>query len=177
MAIITPEFTVSFPQVFEPKGMNGSQPKYSLVMLFDNDTDLSEMKKAAEEATKAKFPNGLPANFNNPFHDQENKADKYSGYVAGNIYVTTKSNDKPGLVDHNLQAIISPEDFYPGCRCVAQVNAYAYDNVIKGVAFGLQNIQKVGDGERLDNRASAKSVFSAVAKPASEGDDASSLFG
>ncbi len=34
--ILTPEFRVSFPAVFEPSGMEGQEKKYSVTMLFPN---------------------------------------------------------------------------------------------------------------------------------------------
>ena len=52
----------------------------------------------------------------------------------------------------NFKLIEDREAFYPGCYARASVTAYAYDNVSKGVAFGLSNLMFVKDGERLDSR-------------------------
>jgi hypothetical protein len=44
----------------------------------------------------------------------------------------------------------------------AQLRAFSYDsNGNKGVSFALNNIQKLGDGERLDNRQAATDAFEA----------------
>jgi hypothetical protein len=70
---------------------------------------------------------------------------------------------RPGIVDANLQEIISEDDFYSGCYARATLTAFAYDKLgNKGVAFGLQNIQKLKDGEHLSGRKNAESDFEAV---------------
>jgi hypothetical protein len=47
------------------------------------------------------------------------------------------------------------------------VTAYAYDKAgNRGVAFGLQNIQKLKDGEAFDGRSKPEDDFQPVAAPA-----------
>jgi hypothetical protein len=44
----------------------------------------------------------------------------------------------------------------------ASLRAFAYDtNGNKGVSFGLNNIQKLGEGQRLDGRKAATDEFDA----------------
>ena len=48
--VLTPEFRVSFPEVFQARAMEaGQEPKYSITMLFPKGCDLSALKKAAAE--------------------------------------------------------------------------------------------------------------------------------
>ncbi len=62
-----------------------------------------------------------------------------------------------------MQPIIDPTDYYAGCWSIASVNAYAYDTKgNRGVSFGLVNLQKVGDGDPLGNRAKAEHDFSPI---------------
>jgi len=42
------------------------------------------------------------------------------------------------------------------------VRAFAYENKSKGIAFGLQNIQKLGDGEPFSGRVKAADDFEPV---------------
>lgn len=169
--IITPKFRVSFPNVFRPQApMQGStgEAKYGLQMLFAKGENIDELKKLAHEACAEKWGSDKakwPKNLRSPFRDQGEK--DYDGYVEGAIFVSATSKLKPGLVDKNNRDIISEDDFYPGCYARAQVNAFAYDTAgNRGVAFGLNNVQKLAEGEPLGGRQPASAVFSKV-----EGDD------
>lgn len=169
--IITPEFRVSYPYVFKPnKPMQaGSEAKYSISMLFDNDADLALLKQAAKEAVAEKWGANPPKNLRSPFRDQGEKDG--AGYVEGNIFITASSKTKPGLIDANNADIIDESDFYPGCYARATVRAYAYDqNGNRGVSFGLQNVQKLREGEPLGGtRAKAADEFEAVGGGTSSG--------
>lgn len=181
--LLTPEFRASFVHVFTPqKAMNAGKPdKFTLTMLFHLGADLSNMKKAATEAVQAEFgsrltdntpvnpklPDGLTkgqafkARLKSPFRDQGEKS--YDGYVPGAIFVTATSKDRPGLVDQDLHDIIDPSEFYSGVYARATVRVFTYEvegNV--GVAFGLQNIQKLRDGESLAGRMKAQNEFEPV---------------
>ena len=171
--IKTPEFRVSFPKIFKPEaGMNGEGPAYySLVMLFPKDADLSILKAAAAQAAKEKWGDKKPANLRSPFRDGDEK--ELDGY-AGCIYITAKSKDKPGLVDGARVKIVEPEAFYAGCYARATLSCYAYDqNGNRGVSFGLQNIQKLRDGEPFGSKRKAEDDFDAVegAKSGGAADD------
>ena len=63
--ILTPRFRVAFPNVFKPKLNLQGEPKYGLVMLFDKKSDISKLRKLADEVAKEKWPKGIPANFLN----------------------------------------------------------------------------------------------------------------
>jgi hypothetical protein len=175
--VITPEFRASFPQVFRAKrnDLNGKD-EYSIVALFPKGADLSGLNAqiaaaAAEKfgADKSKWPKGM----RNPIRDQSEKEKDGKlpdGMEAGAKFITLRSTQRPGLVDGNRQAIIDESDFYAGCFARAQVRAYAYDQKgNKGVAFGLQNLQKTRDGDPLSGRQKAEDAFEAVAGAADAG--------
>lgn len=178
--IVTPEFRVSFPQVFEAKAVNpGDKVKFTVQMLFrvkadlakldEKPVDLAPLKNAVVQVLvqkfgpdKTKWPKGLRI----PFRDGKEK--DYDGYGEGVVFCTATSLMKPGLVDAALQPIISPSDFYGGCYARATVNPYYYDTKgNKGVAFGLQNIQKIRDGEPFSGRGKPENDFDAIDVPAS----------
>ena len=70
------------------------------------------------------------------------------------------SVNKPGVVDNDLNPIIDPSEFYSGCYGRASITFYPYNsNGSKGIACGLNNIQKTDDGEQLGGGSSAASDF------------------
>jgi hypothetical protein len=167
--LITPEARLSFPSLFKPHAMEGSnaEPKYDCVLLFPKTADLSALKAAASAAVKEKWPSGAPKGLRSPFRDGDEK--ELDGY-AGCIYLRVSSKNKPGVVDETLQPIIEASGIYAGCYVRASVRAYAYDqNGNKGVAFGLNNIQKLRDGEPFGGGPSkAEDDFEAVASAQSK---------
>ena len=177
--VTTPDFRAAFPAVFEARLNKMNQKlEFSIVALFPADTDLKAMKMAAKEACIKKWgkdPSVWPTNLKSPFKDQGDRAkiDKETGkkvlpqgYVAGNIYVNFKSNQRPGVVDRNVQKIIDTSEFYGGCWAKASVNAFAYDTAgNQGVSFGLGNLQKVKDDSAFGNRTKPEDDFAPVASP------------
>lgn len=161
-AIITPPFRVSFPSVFSPSSYQGGAPKYSVVMLFypaqfkEKDQErYKAMSRMADEASIERFKKRvkeLPDNFRKPFRKGNEKPD-LEGYGDGCVFATASSKQMPGVVGLNKRPLPNGEaDFYPGCWARATVTAYAYDNKGKGVAFGLHNLQKLGDAPNFSGR-------------------------
>ncbi len=164
--VVTPEFRVSYPSVFEPKIFAGQKDaKYQVTMCFDKATDLSPLKKVVGRVKtdrwgpdQAKWPK-----MRHPlFRDGDKEKADVAGYT-NTIFVVTKSKSRPGLIDHRRQEILSPNDFYAGCYARAEVMAYAYDNEFgKGVGFSLFNLQKLREGEKLSGKKDASDVFDEV---------------
>lgn len=184
--VTTPKFRASFPWLFEPQPpMEGSQgePKYSVVMLFDKAAQASKEYKAmralAEAAIKDRWGDKVPPNLRNPFRNGSEKAD-LEGYGDGVVFVTASSKMQPGVVDAKLNRVMSrevgPDGFYAGCFARATVSAYTYDKGgNRGVAFGLQNVQKLGDGEAFSGRVRAEDDFEAAEDVYGDGGDKSFL--
>jgi hypothetical protein len=162
--LTTPMFRAAFPQLFEPKGFEGQNPKYNVIALFDANADISALKQMAKETAEAAWKDGIPTGCRSPFMDGNNKPD-LEGY-AGMTYVNFKSSQKPGVVDKNVQPILDQSDIYGGMWGRATVTCYAYGkgtklnpNVSPGVAFGLQNFQKLKDDDAFSGRARAEDDF------------------
>lgn len=179
--VTTPVFRVSFPAVFEAKpGPDGGEPKFSIAMLFDAEAqktaEFANMKKLAQAAIKERWGDKVPSNLRNPFRKGEEKPD-LEGYGEGIVFVSASSKMKPGVIDAKKNKITDEEAFYAGCYARATVVAYAYDKAgNKGVAFGLNNVQKIRDGESLTGRVAAENDFdevdtSAWEEESSSGDD------
>lgn len=169
----SPEGTASYPHVHAPS-LNklkksaqhpGGTPEYSVRMIFDPGTDMSEMVNECERALLEKFkkrPPGPPglkawrdAGYKTPIKRCEDYAAAHDGEYAGGmgpgkLYVDFRSEVKPKVVDENVQPIMEPGKVYGGCKAQVSYQAYAYDTAgNKGVNVGLRNFQWRGDGERL----------------------------
>lgn len=178
--ILTPEFRAGFISVFRTtssKNADGSvgKPKYSVRALFPPTADLSKLKKDAGQAAKDKWGDKVPKNIRSPFRTNEELDNPVVGIGDDWIVMTFSANEdrRPGLVDRNLQDIIDEADVYSGAWYRAQVRVYAYETAgNKGVSFGLQNLQKLRDGDPIGGgRTPANKAFEAVG-----GGDAESLF-
>ncbi len=168
--VVTPPFRLSFPNLFEKSSFKGSEPKYSCVMIFHPDKftaadkkQYQEMKRIANEASvdfHKKALKDLPDNFKRPLKDGAEK-EHLEGYGKGTIFCTASTKQMPGVINKGKDPLhqMTPEDMYPGCWCRATVTSYGYDNIGKGVAFGLQNIQKLGDGQNFTGRLAADEDF------------------
>ena len=163
--IVTPTFRASFVHVFEPRQNEQSgKLEYSVKMIFDRDADLTPLTDIIKEAIRNKWGTNPPKNLKMPLRDgNESDTDKYPEDKDKIIANAKSVAYPPGLIDAKTkQEILDPKEFYSGCYAKASVVAYAYDNVSKGVAFGLQNLLKIKDGEPLINRASAESDFAGI---------------
>jgi hypothetical protein len=157
----TPVFRVSFPNIFEKNEMSG---KFQLDCLFDADADLSALKKAAGACVKAKWGDKVPKNLRSPFRDAGEK-EQYEGYEKGMTLITMRSTKRrPGVVGPDgITHITEEEDFYGGCYARATCTCYAYGGpgtkIAPGVAIGVNNIQKVRDGESFSGATKPEDDF------------------
>lgn len=146
LKIVTPEFRVSFPSLDKPDERNGD--KYVITMLFDKKTDIGALKAAAKSAAIAKWGDKIPSGLASPFADGDEK--DCDGY-AGHIVVKAKTKIRPTLLDRDKQEILDPREVYAGCYARASVVPFAYGGkgttFEPGVAFMLQAVQKLRDGE------------------------------
>jgi hypothetical protein len=182
--VVTPEFRVSYPSVFQPKrnDLNGKD-EFSVVALFPKGADLSALKAAAKAAVVEEWgpdEKKWPTKLRLPFRDQgEKKKDGVMppAHEEGAIFMNLKSQQKPGVVDQNVQPILDAVQFYGGCYARASVRAYAYEmKGNAGVAFGLQNIQKTRDGDSLGGRAAPEKDFAPIPGAETGSGTATSLF-
>ncbi len=182
--LLTPKFRVSYAKVFRPEKNNLSgEMEYSLVAVFPKGSDLTVLTAAVKAAAEEKFgadKTKWPKLLRSPIRKNEEKEKEGKlpdGYEAGGFFIGLKSKQRPGLVDANLQAMIDETGFYSGCFARAQVRPYGYDQKgNKGVAFGLQNLQKMGDGDPLSGRQRAEDAFEPVAGAAEPAGNAADPF-
>lgn len=162
--VITGKVRFSYANVFEPKSINGSDPKYSVSLIIPKEDKVTIDKiKAAIEVAKqeglSKLGGKIPANLKIPLRDGDIDRPDDPAY-ADSYFVNANSTIRPGIVDANLQPIIDSTEFYSGCYGRASIVFYAYNaNGNKGIACGLQNLQKLEDGEPLGGRSRAEDDF------------------
>lgn len=159
--VVTGKVRFCYAHVFEPTsvGEDETNKKYSISILIPkSDTKTIAKIEAAIEAAKvegtAKFGGKVPKNLKTPLRDGDEERD--DEVYAGHMFLTANSSMKPGIVDKDLNPILDKEEFYSGCYGRASLNFYAFNTAgNKGIACGLQNLQKLEDGERLAGIASS----------------------
>lgn len=161
--VVTGLVRLSYVQIFSKRSFTeGTDAKYSLCVLVPKkDTKTlkkiqAAMKSAAEEGISTKFNGKKPSNLHMPLRDgDEERADEAPEY-KGMYFFNCKSDRKPGIVDKDRNEILDPDEVYSGCWGRVSVNFYPYSvNGNKGVAVGLNNVQKLKDDQRLGGAAAS----------------------
>ena len=168
--VITGKVRFCYLNVFSPKASDDGKEKYSVCILIPkSDTKTIEKVKKAIEAAKqigkAKLidkKGNIPANIKTPLRDGD--IDRADDPAFENCwFINANSTHKPGIVDKDLNEIMTQSDFYSGCYGRASLNFYAYNvdskGTSKGIAASLNNLQKLEDGEVLDGSSSAEDDF------------------
>ena len=178
--VITNKVRFSYVNIFRSRVFSEDQDaKYSICLLIPKEDKacLAKITKAVNEAIQegiaSKWGGKQPKNLHLPLRDgDEERADEAPEY-EGMMLLNANSKTKPGIVDKDLNEILDPDEVYSGCWGRASINFFPYDNRgNRGVGVGLNNIQKLKDGERLgSSRASAESDFGDGFEDAEEDDD------
>lgn len=161
----------SYMHVIKPYSFDvGTPEKYSMTLLIPKtDTKTIEkiktaIKAAIEEGKSklAKAGGGIPKNLKQPLRDADEEGMEDPSY-EGMMFINATSRTRPQIVDRKVQPITDPEEIYSGCYCNVSVNFYAFNvGPNRGIAAGLNNIQKVKDGERFAGGPSAEDDFEAL---------------
>ena len=76
---------------------------------------------------------------------------------------TASSKQAPQVVDAGVNPILDQTEVYSGMYARVSVNFFAYNsNGRKGIGCGLNNVQKLADGEPLGGRSTAAEDFGPV---------------
>ena len=80
---------------------------------------------------------------------------------ADAYFINANSATAPGIVDADLNPILERSEVYSGVYGRASINLYAFNsNGNRGIACGLNNLQKISDGEPLGGKSRAEDDFS-----------------
>ncbi|MDO4867397.1 MAG: DUF2815 family protein [Clostridia bacterium] len=171
MKVITGKDTRwSYCNVWEAKAINGGTPKFSVSLLIPkSDTVTVKKIKDAIEAAYREGEAKLKGNgksvpalsvIKTPLRDGDQERPDDPAY-AGHYFLNANSATAPGIVDADCQPILTRSEVYSGVYGRASISFYAFNSSgNRGIACGLNNLQKIRDGEPLGGRASAESDFS-----------------
>lgn len=162
----------SYANVWEPKSVNGSKPKYSVSLLIPKSDAVTVNKiKAAIQAAYEEGETKLKGNsrtvpalsaIKNPLRDGDVERPDDPDYV-GMYFVNSNSDTAPGIVDAACNPIMNRKEVYSGVYGRASISFYAYNsNGNKGIACGLNNLQKIKDGQPMGGKPRPEDDFSPV---------------
>jgi len=172
MKVITgPETRWSYANVWEAKSINGGPPKYSVSLIVPKSDTVTVAKiKAAIEAAYHDGETKLKGNgksipplttIKTPLRDGDTERPDDPAYTNA-YFINANSATAPGIVDTDRNVILSRSEVYSGVYGRASINLYAFNsNGNRGIACGLNNLQKIRDGEPLGGKSKAEDDFSA----------------
>lgn len=159
----------SYCNIRDAKSINGGTPKFSVSLIIPKSDEATVRKiKAAIEAAYHDGESKLRGNgkavpplvaIKNPLRDGDTERPDDPAY-ANSYFVNANSATAPGVVDADCNPILTRSEVYSGVYGRASISYYAFNsNGNRGIACGLNNLQKICDGEPLGGRASAESDF------------------
>ena len=159
----------SYANVWEPKSINGGAPKYSVSLIIPKSD--AKTVTAVKNAIQAAYDEGqsklkgnsksVPAlsAIKNPLRDGDLERPDDETY-KDSFFINANSATAPGIVDAARQPILERSEVYSGVYGRASINFYAFNsNGNKGIACGLNNLQKISDGEPLGGKTRAEDDF------------------
>ena len=159
----------SYANVWQPKSINGGTPKYSVSLIIPKSDTVTVSKikaamKAAYDEGESKLKGSgktIPAyeGLKKPLRDGDLERPDDEAY-ANSYFVNANSATAPGVVDADRNPVINTSEVYSGVYGRASINFYAFNsNGNKGIACGLNNLQKIRDGEPLGGKSRAEDDF------------------
>ena len=170
MKVITgPDTRWSYANVWEAKSINGGTPKFSVSLIIPkSDTKTVAKVKTAIEAAYHEGESKLKGNgksvppmaaLKTPLRDGDSERPDDEAY-ADSYFINANSATAPGIVDADRQEIIDHSEVYSGVYGRASISFYAFNSSgNRGIACGLNNRQKIRDGEPLGSRTRAEDDF------------------
>lgn len=172
----------SYANVWNPKAMaEGAKPKYSVSLIITkSDTVTIQKIKAAIKAAYEEGQSKLKGNgksvpplaaIKTPLRDGDVERPDDEAYQNA-YFVNANSPTAPGIVDADRQPIIDTSEVYSGVYGRASITFYAFNsNGNKGIACGLNNLQKIADGEPLGGKTRAEDDFADIDDEDDDDDD------
>lgn len=166
-----PNTIFSYLTVNEPKiPMGGGAPKYSVQLIIPKSDTVTiakihaAMKQAFQEGlSKLKGNSRVEPDYDSlkkPLRDGDVERRGDPTY-AGCYFLNANSGTKPGVVDKDLNPILETSELYSGIKGRASINFYAFNsNGNRGIAVGLNNLQKLADGKPLGGHSRPEDDFS-----------------
>jgi len=148
LKVVTGLVRLSYLKVWEPETDDKGKKKYKACILIPikDKATLKKIEAASEAAKLAKWPKP-PKGLKMPLRDGEEKDGEE---FESMMFLNASSMRRPGLLNAAREEILDQDEVYSGCWGKVSLNFYAYDvEGSKGVAVGLNAIQKLKDGDNL----------------------------
>ena len=168
--VVTGICTFSYLNCWEPKAApDGGKPKFSVSLIIPkSDTKTVEKIRAAIQAAYEEGQSKLKGTgksvpalsaLRTPLRDGDVDRPDDEAY-KGSWFINANSDSAPGIVDADRQPILTRSEMYSGVKGRASINLYAYNvNGNRGIACGLNNLQKIADGTPLGGKSRAEDDF------------------
>ena len=167
--IVTGVTRLSYANVWQAKSINGGTPKFSTsVLIPKSDAVTVNAIKAAIQAAYEEGQAKLKGNgktvppltaLKTPLRDGDVERPDDEAY-KGCWFINANSNTAPGVVDIHRQPIYDTSEIYSGVYARVSLSFYSFNsNGNKGIACGLNNLQKIKDGEPLGGKSRAEDDF------------------
>lgn len=148
---------------------DGSNPKYSVtVLLPKSDVATKARLDAAYQAAVnagvgAKWNGIMPPKIECPIYDGDgvrSNGEPFGAECKGHWVFTAGNKNPVSVVDITTNPIINQSEIYSGMYARVCVSFYAYAQAGKrGIACGLEAVQKIEDGDPLAGRVSVEDAF------------------
>lgn len=167
--ITGPQTRWSYANVWDAKSINGGAPKYSVSLIIPkSDTKTVEKINVAIQAAYEEGQSKLKGNgksvpalslIKTPLRDGDTERPDDEAY-KNCYFINANSATAPGIVDADRNPILERSEVYSGVYGRASISLYAFNsNGNCGIACGLNNLQKISDGEPLGGKARAEDDF------------------
>jgi hypothetical protein len=133
--------------------IKGAEPKYTVTII------IPKSEKAEIARIKAVYKDVISANealfslkplIKSTAKLKDGDLEEVSLGYQNSYYLNATTIEKPGVVDIDLNPIIDLAEIYDGCYGRASLTFYPYTtDTGAGIAIGLNNIQKLHDGEKI----------------------------
>lgn len=176
--LVLPPALASFAKLLKAESYESQPPKFSVQLLWSqNDTPaLEPLIQVINEVAVEEFGDKAVQMFKDhllkhPLHRGSiEKPDKelYKDKIYTNV--SAPEDRRPAIIDQRGCAITTDADIYSGCTIRCSVSVYAYNKSGgKGVAIGLNGVQVVAKGPRLDGGSDPMTDFAAFIDPNAPG--------
>jgi len=186
--VVLENVTFSYVHVFEARRRKKTDPKkFSCCVLIDknNASTMEALKQAQKDAinegiAQGKWTAAMVGTLKLPIRDGDGELKmelKKGDEWVGRVFVNANSLEKypPGIAKPEggeAVTIKDPLEIYSGCKGHAYLSFYPFKgSESKGIAVGLNGLYKLEDGERLDGRIPASSVFADYAREDDAGNE------
>lgn len=166
-SIVSPTFRGSYVNLAKPRSVNNSDPRYSILGVFDpGDPFVKKMRRLEEEVAVAKWGK-VPKKMKSAIKTDADRDGDEDGndQFEGKVTVNFTSADAPQCVrkdeDGDLIEVDDTKILYSGAYYRVSTRPYAWDHPTggKGVSWALNNVLWIKDGKPFSGRKTAIQEF------------------